>query len=190
MSGRKWMAVAIAALAITAGCSHTRSPKVATAASGTQVLPSSTASPMPSPAADPGDRLIQFQQCMHNQGVEVEIDGNGKPQIAVSPGSSKEKPDTAIQACRMYAPNGAEKSREPVTPEDIEKLRQFSQCIREHGFPDFPDPDPETGGVNLSSMGAAGNDIKANPQFRQAAQACQNFLPNPPASDGANGGKK
>lgn len=183
-------AAAIAVLAIVAGCSHTGNPKVATAASGIQARPSSTASSMPSPAADVGDRTVQFQQCMHERGVEIEISANGDISAEVSAGLSKQQADDAMQACRMYRPDGGERSPVPMTPEDLEKLRQFSQCIREHGFPGYPDPDPETGRVDVNSMGAAGDNLKENPQFRQAVQSCVNFMPGPHPSSNGDGGAK
>jgi hypothetical protein len=186
-------AAAFAVLAIAAGCSHSASPKVASAAGGSQPHPSSTASPGPSPAADAADRQIQFQQCMHDHGVEVEVGPDGKLDIAPSQGSIG-KPTAQIEACQAYLPNGGTKSRAPVTPEDIEILRHLSQCIREHGFPDWPDPDPETGAMNLNSMPNQGRDIKSNPQFRQAAQACQGIMasayPSANIGGGGDGGKK
>ena len=51
---------------------------------------------------------------------------------------------------------------------------QFSQCMRSHGIPDFPDPG-SGGNVNIS----AGGDVNPDsPQFQAAQTACRSLLPN------------
>jgi hypothetical protein len=47
----------------------------------------------------------------------------------------------------------------------------FSECMRSHGVPDFPDPSP-AGGIHLSS----GMD-PSSPAFRAARGTCQKLLP-------------
>jgi hypothetical protein len=54
----------------------------------------------------------------------------------------------------------------------------YSKCMRSHGVPQFPDPDPN-GGLELS----AGPGTGINPDsatFKAAQQACQHLLPTPP----------
>jgi hypothetical protein len=61
-------------------------------------------------------------------------------------------------------------------------MRKFSQCMRENGYPNFPDPQPE-GGIRIGSDD--GVDIDPNSQKWNDAQAkCEKFMPVP------NGGKK
>jgi hypothetical protein len=169
------LAVAIACLLAT-GCTKTDGPKVASAQQAgrsSQAQPSGTASPMPSPAADEGDRALQFQRCMHDHGIDIETGPDKTVQVQASPGDKRRAID-ATEACQIYLPGGGEKLK--LSPEDIEKVRQFSQCIRDHGFPDFPDPDPETGQMRSADMRALGN-VKSNPQFERAIQACENLQP-------------
>lgn len=49
----------------------------------------------------------------------------------------------------------------------------FSQCIRRHGVPNWPDPNG-SGGLPPSSKHIAGS----NPRFRAAQRACLHLLPN------------
>ena len=55
----------------------------------------------------------------------------------------------------------------------------FAQCVREHGVPDFPDP--QNGHFLIS--GADQN----NPNFQSATQACQHLLPGGSATNAGGG---
>jgi hypothetical protein len=70
-----------------------------------------------------------------------------------------------------------------MTPEDMTKLRDYARCMREHGLPDFPDPD-EQGNFDLPSrlQVLADND---DPGFTTADQACGQQLP--PKKTGKDG---
>jgi hypothetical protein len=50
----------------------------------------------------------------------------------------------------------------------------YSQCVRSHGVPNFPDPD-SSGGFNKATLSqlAAGNS-----QYQAATQSCAHLLPN------------
>jgi hypothetical protein len=167
----------LAAGILLAGCKSTDGPKVASAAD-TQARPSSTtsstASAMPSPAADEADRALQFQRCMSDHGVEVETGPKGDVGIQASPGD-KRAALRATEACRIYLPGGGDKPT--MDAADIEKLRQFSQCVRDHGYPQWPDPDPETGQMKFDDTQGDLGDLKNDPQFVQAIRACENLVP-------------
>lgn len=170
------MAAVLIAGLLAAGCTKTATPKVASAEGVSQPRPSSTASPMPSPAADEGDRALQFQRCMQDHGVDVQTDTEGKVGVQATPGD-KTKALSAAEACQIYLPGGGEKLK--LSPEDVEKLRQFSQCVREHGFPDWPDPDPETGQMRFDEQDQSRlADMKNDPQFRTAIESCESLAPD------------
>jgi hypothetical protein len=58
---------------------------------------------------------------------------------------------------------------------ELPTLLKFSQCMRSHGVPKFPDPVLNGQGVSLGSDGAG---LKANsPQFQAAATVCQHLVP-------------
>ncbi|HEY3688631.1 MAG TPA: hypothetical protein VGL93_36670 [Streptosporangiaceae bacterium] len=54
----------------------------------------------------------------------------------------------------------------------LEKAVRFTQCMRENGVPDFPDPD-KTGKFVI----AAGGPNRNSPQFKKARQACKSKEP-------------
>lgn len=56
-----------------------------------------------------------------------------------------------------------------------EQLRQFAQCMRDNGV-DMADPDPSTGGFGLG--GSGGQNLRNDPDFQKAIQACRSKLPN------------
>jgi hypothetical protein len=59
---------------------------------------------------------------------------------------------------------------EKISPEDLEKVRQYARCMREHGI-DMPDPGPDgslTGGAVTGDDGA---------KLDAADKACQSKLP-------------
>lgn len=55
---------------------------------------------------------------------------------------------------------------------NLEKAVKFTQCMREHGVPKFPDPD-KNGKFTI----AAGGPDKNSPQVKQARQACKSLEP-------------
>jgi hypothetical protein len=54
----------------------------------------------------------------------------------------------------------------------LQHLLQFSQCVRSHGVPDFPDPDSQ-GGFEPSQL----TGIEGSPQLKAATAACKGDLP-------------
>jgi hypothetical protein len=100
-----------------------------------------------------------------------------------------------------------------LTAQDIKanqaKGLKFSQCMRQHGLPDFPDPQSDAGGgstfhkVAPGSNGPSGGALSINgqtfnfdpssPAFQKAQQACSSILgikgglpQGPPPSSGRN----
>ncbi len=55
----------------------------------------------------------------------------------------------------------------------------YTQCMRNHGIHDFPDPTtPPGGGVAFQINGGPGSDLNQNnPTFQTASQACRTFSP-------------
>ena len=64
----------------------------------------------------------------------------------------------------------------------LDKFRQFSQCMRDHGIADFPDPQTEGGGIRVELGGKLDPDSDA---FKAAQDACKDLVPAPP--DGGTG---
>jgi hypothetical protein len=74
--------------------------------------------------------------------------------------------------------NEKDEPRQPMGEEDLAKLREYAKCVREHGFPKWPDPDP-SGFFDLKDAGVpeglGKNDRPEDAAFRDALTACEQF---------------
>jgi hypothetical protein len=70
-----------------------------------------------------------------------------------------------------------------------ESALKFSQCMRTHGVPKFPDPTFTGNAVQLKGVGRAGGIDPSSPQFEAAQKTCESTLPKiPGAKTGLAGG--
>jgi hypothetical protein len=124
-------------------------------------------------AASSGDRdqAIAYAQCMRENGVPdfPDPDASGRFRGVGHEAQGDPKVQAAQEACRELAPGGEhERLGDPAF---VEQMREFSQCMRENGLPDFPDPDAQ------GRLRGAGHEQQDNPQFRAAMEACRGKLP-------------
>lgn len=72
------------------------------------------------------------------------------------------------------APGGASQSA-------VAQAQKYSQCMRSHGVPDYPDPNPTTGRIQVRfSKGPNGQSSGVDPgsaQYKTAAKACKSLQP-------------
>jgi hypothetical protein len=104
---------------------------------------------------------------------DPQIDSNGRANF---PNGTPEPPASVRRACQSIydrLPPSARGDEEERPPPDIQALLRFARCMREHGVPDFPDPDAE--GNFRAPPGSAGPNT---PQFQGALQACRQLDPN------------
>lgn len=146
---------------------RSNSPGIATAMNA-------AAHPSPTPSLSDQERLRRFTQCLRDHGVNVGDSTDGKVTITANK-ADKDKVGTAMQACQSLAPAG--KFGGKPSAAEIAKLRQFAQCMRDHGV-QMADPDPNTGAISL--QGSAKDDPKA----QAATEACKNLLPGANSSSG------
>ncbi len=90
-------------------------------------------------------KAVRFAECMRSNRVrdfpdpgasgEFTIDGiaNGSSVDTSTPAFTQ-----AISACKALEPAGFMGS--PRSPQQMQAAREFAQCIRANGVPDFPDP--------------------------------------------------
>jgi hypothetical protein len=195
------LTVLAAALAI-AGCGgSSSSPGVAHLGSST----SSSADPASSGSSSPEDessasaqqKIIAFSHCMRTHGVPEfpepseghvlirRSDHNGHV-TGVNPQSAQFQ--AASKACAKLSPKGGK----PPSPAEQAKLQEqalkFSQCMRTHGVPNFPDPEfPRGGGVGIRIGGKQGGPSRidlSSPKFQAAQKACQSIMPGPKVGPG------
>lgn len=79
----------------------------------------------------------------------------------------------AVTACGGTGPGAAPSTATPTSSASaLQDLLRFSQCVRSHGVPDFPDPDNQ-GGFEPSQISA----LEDSPQLKTATAACKGDLP-------------
>jgi hypothetical protein len=158
--------VAAAALLVAAACGSSLSaPRVA----GSTGRPAAAVtSPHALTTAQRTRAWLDFAACMRAHGANLpdpSFDQDGNPQWSVSP---KQQPQGTVTACQSYLQAvSAGGTDQAPTAAELAQLTRFAQCVRQHGVPDFPDPDPRTGAFS-------GID-KTSPALQAAAQACQQY---------------
>lgn len=160
-------AIALMLTVGTAGCASHDDPKVATVGSG---------SPKAGAAATAGGQSteLKYSQCMRDHGLAWYPDPkpDGTLGVNVPAGTDENALKKAEGACKAYAPGTNQNGK--ISADDINKIRRVSQCVRDHGFPKYPDPDSNGAiNVNSSTIGVVPDD----PAFRKAMQECQKYLP-------------
>ena len=126
------------------------------------------------------DQLLKFSQCMRSHGLAsfpdpVQQSGGGisltmKKGSGLDPGSPKFK--TAEAACRKFAPRRG--TSQPMPAAEQQRFLRYSQCMRTHGVPQFPDPKFSGGGVQLRLPQGLGPD---SPSLKAAQNACRSLQP-------------
>jgi hypothetical protein len=156
------------------GCGKTDDGAQVASANGGSAA-AATAQAEDQPAVDEDERRQQFTQCMRDNGVDLSdpAPGGGGEFRVEGAGPDKEKMQAALEACRKFMPDGGE--RAAPSPEDLEKLREMAQCMREHGV-DMPDPDPNGGGIVISKDAQGEPEIDEE-RLNQAFEACRHLGP-------------
>jgi hypothetical protein len=143
--------------------------------------PSSAADPpgAGSPGGSARSSALAYSECMRAHGITAFPDPNSQGGISISggPGSALDPNSpqfkAADQACRKLMP-GSNLSPAQQAANEARALR-YSQCMRSHGIPDFPDPNGQ-GGIAIKVK--PGSDLDPNnPQFKAANSTCQHLMP-------------
>jgi len=195
-------AVPLALALALAGCGGSSSPGVAhVGATSTASAPGGSGGGAPEPGearAAAQQKLVKFAQCMRAHGepefpepVEGNIELHSRNGSGPNPESAQWK--AAEKACSKYAPANIAPSPAQQKAHQEQALK-FSECMRHHGVPNFPDPKFSSGGgVQMSLKGID----PGSPQFQAAQKACQSNSPlgralgggpAPAAKAGAPGG--
>jgi hypothetical protein len=161
---------AFLALAV-GGCARPSSDDGVATAEGAQPVAQQSADP-DRPSDDPQERLRQFVNCMRANGVDVPDpepnDRTGKSVLNFGDGEiDKSKLLPAMEKCNKYMPGGGAKLE--LTPQEIERMRRFAQCMRENGVPTWPDPEPD-GSFNAEAVGPINKD---DPDIRATIEKCR-----------------
>ncbi|MDR6319064.1 hypothetical protein [Actinoplanes couchii] len=150
---------------LLAGCANAADtgPEIATARSGPPVTGTS--------AAATGDAKA-FVTCMRDAGVQVD---DAKPGQAwqMKPGD-KTDPDfpDAMAECKSLLPAGSG-GAPVISEEQLTRMREFAQCMRSNGVPDFADPGP-------NGFASAPKDAAAAERATRTCGAILGIDPNAP----------
>lgn len=134
--------------------------------------------------------LLEFSQCMRDEGIalpDIGIDEDGAPildpALLESIDVQSERFAEAFDTCQpiLARSQAFDVEIDPELQAEIEdQLLKFSQCMRDNGFEDFPDPASlETGQPYPVTLLAQFSD----PEFEAAVEVCQRELAFP-GSDG------
>jgi hypothetical protein len=168
------LAIAGATAGGAAGCTRKTNHGIATAggANPSGSKPSASAAP-----ADQIDQMRQFAKCMRDHGIEMpdpDTSGGGVSFQLGDPADGRPDPtkvDAAMKECKHLLPNGGEPPK--ADPEQVEQMRQFAKCMREHGVPEFPDPD-DSGMLRID----LGNGFDPqDPKMQAAQKECEKYMP-------------
>jgi hypothetical protein len=124
----------------------------------------------------------QFSQCIRAHGIpnfpDPIVEG-GELKMPSSTTDYKEllrNNRAAGEACNHIIaglPAHAGRSPQPVTQQKMQMLVRFAQCVRQHGVPNWPDPDAN-GDFPLAAAGITGK----TPPVAAALEACQQYNPD------------
>jgi hypothetical protein len=138
--------------------------------------------------------LVAFAQCMRAHGIPNYPD----PSSVSGPidenqlGVSDTVYESAKTTCDRLYPQPQSAGITTAQQQQVEaQLLKFAQCMRSHGLPSFPDPNPAStiwgpGGGKLFNAPSSINPD--SPQFTSAANACKSLMPGNGAIRGSKGG--
>ncbi len=129
--------------------------------------------------------LLAFSRCMRSNGVPNFPDpdantSNAKVSSAQQLGVSSSQLQAAENACQHLLPRGA---NDQFPPAEVQLLlpgmRRFSECMRSHGVPNWPDPTTDSQGRPVFDLSDAGFSRQEahSPQLSTPTNECQHLLP-------------
>ena len=163
---------------IVVGCSPSASD-----VSTTTVVPAvSTTAATTTTTLSPADARLAFVNCLSDAGVELPpgaFEADGAPRLGPI-AESLDTTDPAVQgavaecAPLLSAAQAADLAADPeVRNLVIEQLAAFTQCMRDQGVSDFPEPDGE---APVDQPYAPENVPFSAPGFDEALATCQDLV--------------
>lgn len=180
------LAVAVALTVGLAACSSGSSagPSIASLASPAANASASTGG---SSIASSQQALLDYAQCMREQGVDMpdpRFGADGRPVFgSLFAGLDTSSPEyqAAYQSCSQYLQGVSFVSDPAQRAEQQARLLAFTQCMRADGI-DIPDPQPNpAAGPGGGLFGGSDVDV-TSPEYQAAYQACAPLLSGTPTS--------
>jgi hypothetical protein len=125
---------------------------------------------------DDPNAMIKFAQCMRDRGQNVPDPDSDSYAVTPPSGGPNAAWESALEACRQHLPGGG--GPQNVNADELEAQRLYAQCMRAHDI-EMSDPDPSTGRSQIGGRLADANrdQLRADPGYTQAAEACKDKLP-------------
>jgi hypothetical protein len=169
-AGETIAALTACALLITAAACGSGSSSAAAGGS-----PAASGSPPAMAGSAQSQQDLAYAQCMRSHGVADFPDPNPGGGFGGSVTSEVlNNPDyaTANSACKHLLPGGGTANK---VQQNENAFLQHAQCMRAHGVPNYPDPNP---GVNPRiALQQAGINVNS-PQVQAASRVCDRLLPS------------
>jgi hypothetical protein len=86
----------------------------------------------------------------------------------------------AQNACQHLLPNGGSAPSQAEVQQELNGMRSFSQCMRSHGVPNWPDPTVDSQGrpvFDLAGAGISQSDARSR-QLTAEMHDCGHLLPS------------
>jgi hypothetical protein len=132
-----------------------------------------------SPGGSAKGSPLAYSRCMRTHGISHFPDPNAQGDLSISAGPgtgidpNSPQYKAADQACRSLMPGNNLSPAQQATARAA--ALRYSQCMRTHGIPDFPDPNSQ-GGIGIKVQ--PGSDLDPNnPRFKAANSTCQHLMP-------------
>jgi hypothetical protein len=154
---------------------------VAACGSGTASPPVAHAAGSSTTAVSGNNALLLATRCLRQHGLPglpdpiVVPSGPAKGQMALDKPALLAYPSSvvtqAVDACRSALAQAGMHSGPGQAPgaQELHNLLAFARCVRNHGIPNFPDPNSQ-GGFNLAGTGI--NSHQLSPSELAAARTC------------------
>jgi hypothetical protein len=120
---------------------------------------------------------LAYAECMRSHGYPQFPDPDSLGNFLSSPAHPIDVFATQYvrgnQECQHLLPNGGAELPPQLRQQMTEALK-MSACVRSHGYPGFPDPTIQGGGVSIVTKGGElPPETLQSPVFQSAVQACQ-----------------
>jgi hypothetical protein len=133
------------------------------------------------------DAALAYARCIRANGYPQWPDPTAEGQIMITRDAGIRMDDpklqAAMEACQDLRPAGAGGGGAMMGAggmagaggfADEEQALAFARCMRENGVPDFPDPNPDSGGVRIVTREGSEGGLNPNdPRFQAAMQTCR-----------------
>ena len=128
-------------------------------------------------------KALAYSRCMRSHGVPTYPDPTSSGDLPKVSQQELKRPQfqAAQRACQRLLPAGTD---DQFPPGEVQQLLigmlRFSQCMRSHGVPNFPDPTTDSVGrpeFPLSHVPGTNRNYWHSPRITHVGNECQHLLP-------------